>query len=51
MSRYFDDELIHSGVKGMKWRKHKYKAVRDKNGNPIYENTIQYAILRKEWNY
>lgn len=36
MSRYFDDELIHSGVKGMKWRKHKYRAVRDKNGNPIY---------------
>ena len=36
MSRYFDDELTHSGVKGMKWRKHKYKMVKDKNGNPIY---------------
>ena len=21
----------------------------DENGNPIYENTIQYAILKKEW--
>lgn len=36
MSRYFDDELAHSGVKGMKWRKHKYKLVKDKNGKPIY---------------
>lgn len=24
--------------------------VNDENGNPIYENTIQYAILKKEWN-
>ena len=23
--------------------------VDDENGNPIYENTIQYAILKKEW--
>ena len=23
--------------------------VNDENGNPIYENTIQYAILKKEW--
>ena len=23
--------------------------VNDKNGNPIYENTYQYAILKKEW--
>ena len=23
--------------------------VKDKNGNPIYENTYQYAILKKEW--
>lgn len=23
--------------------------VNDENGNPIYENTYQYAILRKEW--
>lgn len=23
--------------------------VNDKDGNPIYENTIQYAILKKEW--
>lgn len=22
---------------------------RDKDGNPIYENTLQYAILRREW--
>ena len=21
----------------------------DENGNPIYENTYQYAILKKEW--
>lgn len=36
MSRYFDDELIHSGVKGMKWKRHKYKAVRDANGKLHY---------------
>ena len=24
--------------------------VNDTEGNPIYENTIQYAILKKEWN-
>ena len=24
--------------------------VNDENGNPIYENTYQYAILKKEWN-
>ena len=24
--------------------------VTDAEGNPIYENTIQYAILKKEWN-
>lgn len=24
--------------------------VKDEKGNPIYENTIQYAILKKEWN-
>lgn len=24
--------------------------VDDENGNPIYENTYQYAILKKEWN-
>lgn len=37
MSRYFDDELTHSGVKGMKWRKHKYKsAIKDANGNLKY---------------
>lgn len=23
--------------------------VNDENGNPIYENTLQYAILKKEW--
>ena len=23
--------------------------VKDEDGNPIYENTIQYAILKKEW--
>jgi RimJ/RimL family protein N-acetyltransferase len=23
--------------------------VNDENGNPIYENTIQWAILKKEW--
>ena len=23
--------------------------VNDNNGNPIYENTLQYAILKKEW--
>ena len=23
--------------------------VKDENGNPIYENTYQYAILKKEW--
>lgn len=23
--------------------------INDENGNPIYENTIQYAILKKEW--
>lgn len=22
---------------------------RDRDGNPIYENTLQYAILRREW--
>ena len=24
--------------------------INDEDGNPIYENTIQYAILKKEWN-
>lgn len=24
--------------------------VNDADGNPVYENTIQYAILKKEWN-
>lgn len=24
--------------------------VKDENGDPIYENTYQYAILKKEWN-
>ena len=24
--------------------------VDDENGNPIYENTYQYALLKKEWN-
>ena len=23
--------------------------VKDANGDPVYENTIQYAILKKEW--
>ena len=23
--------------------------VNDAQGNPIYENTMQYAILKKEW--
>ena len=23
--------------------------INDKNGNPIYENTWQYAILKNEW--
>lgn len=23
--------------------------VKDEDGNPIYENTVQYAILKKEW--
>lgn len=23
--------------------------VKDENGNPIYENTMQYAILKREW--
>ena len=23
--------------------------VKDEDGNPIYENTFQYAILKKEW--
>ena len=23
--------------------------VKDESGNPIYENTYQYAILKKEW--
>lgn len=36
MSRYFDDELIHSGVKGMKWKRHKYKLVKDANGKLHY---------------
>lgn len=40
MSRYFDDELAHSGVKGMKWRKHKYRLVKDANGKLryVYDN-------------
>ena len=25
--------------------------VNDANRNPIYENTYQYAILKKEWEY
>ena len=25
--------------------------VNDADGNPIYENTYQYAILKKEWEY
>ena len=25
--------------------------VNDENGNPIYENTYEYAILKKEWKY
>lgn len=24
--------------------------VNDAEGNPIYENTMQWAILKKEWN-
>ena len=41
MSRYFDDELSHSGVKGMRWRKHKYRLVKDANGKLryVYDNT------------
>ena len=23
--------------------------ISDNNANPIYENTLQYAILKKEW--
>ena len=23
--------------------------INDANRNPIYENTIQYAVLKKEW--
>ena len=23
--------------------------IKDSTGNPIYENTMQYAILKKEW--
>ena len=23
--------------------------INDENGNPVYENTIQYGILKKEW--
>ena len=23
--------------------------VKDEEGNPIYENTYQYAILKREW--
>ena len=23
--------------------------VKDEDGNPIYENTYQYAILKREW--
>ena len=23
--------------------------INDENGNPVYENTYQYAILKKEW--
>ncbi len=23
--------------------------VKDTDGNPVYENTYQYAILKKEW--
>ena len=33
---YVDDELMHSGVKGMKWHKHKYVTV--KNGQYIYNH-------------
>lgn len=33
---YVDDELMHSGVKGMKWHKHKYITV--KNGQYIYNH-------------
>lgn len=25
--------------------------IKDEDGNPIYENTIQYAILKKEWEF
>lgn len=25
--------------------------INNEDGNPIYENTIQYAILKKEWNH
>ena len=35
------------------WIKHRFfddKVGVDAEGNPIYENTIQYAILKKEWN-
>ena len=30
------------------WRG-KVEYLNDENGNPIYENTYQYAILKKEW--
>ena len=23
--------------------------VNDADGNPVYENTLQYAVLKKEW--
>jgi len=25
--------------------------INDENGNPVYENTYQYAILKREWKY
>lgn len=49
MSRYFDDELAHSGVKGMKWRKHKYRLVKDANGKLryVYDNDNKAQMFRQ----
>lgn len=38
MSRYYDDELYHYGVKGMTWKNKKY-LTKDANGNYVYSNT------------
>ena len=42
-----DDDLFHLRRQGL--FKEFVSFVNDEGGVPIYENTMQYAILKKEW--